>query len=113
MIIRSVEFCVFESTKPGQKLTPNAAHYGPPETEEPGLTHRANGNVLLDQLLLVPSHHLLELQLLHDFLLLQVGVLLLSDGASQLLRVRLGQRDLQLRRQGVPERSQVKHVFIM
>ena len=67
-----------------------------------GPTHRADGDVLLPQLLAVACHHLLELQLLHDLLLLQVRVLLLGDGARQLLRVRLGQRDLQLGSQGVP-----------
>lgn len=58
--------------------------------------HRADGGLLVAELLLVSRHHVLDLQLLHDLLLLQVGVLLLSDGASQLLRVGLGQTGLQL-----------------
>lgn len=58
--------------------------------------HRADGGLLVAELLLVSRHHVLDLQLLHDLLLLQVGVLLLSDGASQLLRVCLGQTGLQL-----------------
>ena len=48
------------------------------------------------------GHHVLDLQLLHDLLLLQVRVLLLSDGARQLLRVRLRQARLQLGGQGLP-----------
>lgn len=47
-------------------------------------------------------HHVFDLQLLHDLLLLLVGVLLLSDGASQLLRVCLCQTGFQLGCQGVP-----------
>lgn len=58
--------------------------------------HRADGGLLVAELLLVSRHHVLDLQLLHDLLLLQVGVLLLSDGASQLLRVCLSQTGLQL-----------------
>lgn len=64
--------------------------------------HRADGGLLVAQLLLVPGHHVLDLQLLHDLLLLQVRVLLLGDGAGQLLRVGLGQAGLQLAHQGLP-----------
>lgn len=59
-------------------------------------SHRADGGLLVAEFLLVPRHHVLDLQLLHDLLLLQVGVLLLSDGASQLLSVCLGQTGFQL-----------------
>lgn len=65
-------------------------------------SHRADGGLLVAELLFVSRHHVFDLQLLHDLLLLQVGVLLLRDGASQLLRVRLGQTGLQLVRQGIP-----------
>lgn len=65
-------------------------------------SHRADGGLLVAEFLFVPSHHVFDLQLLHDLLLLQVGVLLLSDGASQLLRVCLGQTGFQLGCHGVP-----------
>src|SRR4029434_4738999 len=61
-----------------------------------------DGVVLVVVLLFVPGHHVFDLELLHDLLLLQVRVLLLSNGACQLLRVRLSQAHLQLSRQGVP-----------
>lgn len=54
------------------------------------------------------SHHFLQFQLLHYLLLLKVRVLLLSDGARQLLRVSLCQSDLQLCCQRVPERNKKK-----
>lgn len=66
------------------------------------LPHRADGGLLVAELLLVPRHHVFDLQLLHDLLFLQVRVLLLGDGASQLLRVRLGQTHFQLGREGIP-----------
>lgn len=65
-------------------------------------SHRADGGLLVAELLFVSRHHVLDLQLLHDLLLLQVGVLLLRDGASQLLGVCLGQTGFQLGCQGVP-----------
>lgn len=65
-------------------------------------SHRADGGLLVSQLLLVSRHHVFDLQLLHDLLLLQVRVLLLSDGASQLLGVGLGQTGFQLGGQRVP-----------
>lgn len=65
-------------------------------------SHRADGGLLVAQILFVSRHHVFDLQLLHDLLLLQVGELLLGDGASQLLGVQLGQTDFQLGCQGVP-----------
>lgn len=65
-------------------------------------THRADCGLLVAELLSVSRHHVFDLQLLHDLLFLQIGVLLLSDGASKLLRVRLGQTVFQLGRQGIP-----------
>lgn len=63
----------------------------------PPYSHRADGGLLVAELLFVSLHHVFDFQLLHDLLLLQIGVLLLSDGASQLLGVRLRQTGFQLR----------------
>lgn len=68
-------------------------------------SHRADGGLLVAELLSVSSHHVFDFQLLHDLLLLQVGVLLLSDGASQLLGVRLCQTGFQPRCQWFPVRG--------
>lgn len=74
-------------------------------SEIAGLTHQTDGDILLRELLTMAGHHLLQFQLLHYLLLLQVRVLLLGDGARQLLRVGLRQRDLKLSCQRIPKNN--------